>query len=114
MSETNINSFNNELIENTNNNINIIPLKNNSENAINSGSNENVNIIDENKAKIIFFYSQYKNLCYKYGVENNRKNRLDIIIKKVKIKIFKAIHDILKYCLNIHHHINLFNTKIYY
>ena len=103
MSETNINSFNNELIENTNNNINIIPLKNNSENAINSGSNEDVNIIDENKAKIIFFYSQYKNLCFKYGVENNRKNRLDIIIKKVKIKIFKAIHDILKYCLNIHH-----------
>ena len=111
MSETNINSFNNELIENTNNNINIIPLKNNSENAINSGSNKNVNLIDENKAKIIFFYSQYKNLCYKYGVENNRKNRLDIIIKKVKIKIFKAIHDILKYCLNIHHHINRLTQK---
>lgn len=103
MSEDIINSFNNELIEKTNNNINIVSSKKNSENAINFGSNENVNLIDENKAKIIFFYSQYKNLCYKYGVENNRKNRIDIIIKKVKIKIFKAIHDILKYCLNIHH-----------
>ena len=42
-------------------------------------------------------------MCYKHGVENIRKNRIDIIMKKVKIKIFKAIHEILKYCLNIHH-----------
>ena len=103
MSETNINSSNNELIENTNNNINMINIRNNSENVINNDSNENVNIIDENKSKIIFFYSQYKYLCYKHGVENIRKNRIDIIMKKVKIKIFKAIHEILKFCLNIHH-----------
>ena len=103
MSETNINSFNNELIENTNKNIYMINTQNNSENSINNDSNENLNLIDENKAKIIFFYSQYKYLCYKHGVENIRKNRIDIIMKKVKIKIFKAIHDILKYCLNIHH-----------
>ena len=103
MSETNINSFNNELIEKTKNNINIINTQNNSENSINNVSNENLNLIDENKAKIIFFYSQYKYLCYKHGVENIRKNRIDIIMKKVKIKIFKAIHEILKYCLNIHH-----------
>ena len=103
MSETNINSSNNELIENTNNNLNMINIRNNSENVINNDSNENVNIIDENKSKIIFFYSQYKYLCYKHGVENIRKNRIDIIMKKVKIKIFKAIHEILKFCLNIHH-----------
>ena len=103
MSETNINSSNNELIENTNNNLNAINIRNNSENVINNDSNENVNIIDENKSKIIFFYSQYKYLCYKHGVENIRKNRIDIIMKKVKIKIFKAIHEILKFCLNIHH-----------
>ena len=103
MSETNINSFNNELIENTNKNIYVINTQNNSENSINNVSNENLNLIDENKAKIIFFYSQYKYLCYKHGVENIRKNRIDIIMKKVKIKIFKAIHEILKYCLNIHH-----------
>ena len=103
MSETNINSSNNELIENTNNNLNMINIRNNSENVINNDSNENVNIINENKSKIIFFYSQYKYLCYKHGVENIRKNRIDIIMKKVKIKIFKAIHEILKFCLNIHH-----------
>ena len=103
MSETNINSFNNELIENTNKNTYMINTQNNSENSINNDSNENLNLIDENKAKIIFFYSQYKYLCYKHGVENIRKNRIDIIMKKVKIKIFKAIHEILKYCLNIHH-----------
>ena len=103
MSETNINSSNNELIENTNNNLNMINIRNNSENVINNDCNENVNIIDENKSKIIFFYSQYKYLCYKHGVENIRKNRIDIIMKKVKIKIFKAIHEILKFCLNIHH-----------
>ena len=103
MSETNINSSKNELIENTNNNLNMINIRNNSENVINNDSNENVNIIDENKSKIIFFYSQYKYLCYKHGVENIRKNRIDIIMKQVKIKIFKAIHEILKFCLNIHH-----------
>jgi hypothetical protein len=103
MSETNINSSKNELIENTNNNLNMINIRNNSENVINNDSNENVNIINENKSKIIFFYSQYKYLCYKHGVENIRKNRIDIIMKKVKIKIFKAIHEILKFCLNIHH-----------
>ena len=103
MSETNLNSFNNELIENTNNNTNMINTQNNSQNIINNESNENLNLIDENKAKIIFFYSQYKYLCYKHGVENIRKNRIDIIMKKVKIKIFKAIHEIFKYCLNIHH-----------
>ena len=103
MSETNINSFNNELIEKTKNNINIINTQNNSDKTINDNNNENLILIDENKTKMIFFYSQYKYLCDKHGVENIRKNRIDIIMKKVKIKIFKAIHEILKYCLNIHH-----------
>ena len=103
MSETNINSFNNELIEKTKNNINIINTQNNSDKTINNNNNENLILIDENKTKMIFFYSQYKYLCDKHGVENIRKNRIDIIMKKVKIKIFKAIHEILKYCLNIHH-----------
>ena len=103
MSETNINSFNNELIEKTKNNINIINTQINSDKTINNNNNENLILIDENKTKMIFFYSQYKYLCDKHGVENIRKNRIDIIMKKVKIKIFKAIHEILKYCLNIHH-----------
>ena len=57
--------------------------------------------IDENKKKILSFYSKFKYLCCKYKVENIRKNHIDIIIKKVKIKLFKGIHEVLKYCLNI-------------
>ena len=60
---------------------------------------ENFNFIDENKKKILSFYSKFKYLCCKYKVENIRKNHIDIIIKKVKIKLFKGIHDVLKYCL---------------
>ena len=62
---------------------------------------ENFNFIDENKKKILSFYSKFKYLCCKYKVENIRKNHIDIIIKKVKIKLFKGIHDVLKYCLKI-------------
>ena len=62
---------------------------------------ENFNFIDENKKKILSFYSKFKYLCCKYKVDNIRKNHIDIIIKKVKIKLFKGIHDVLKYCLKI-------------
>ena len=57
--------------------------------------------IDENKKKILSFYSKFKYLCCKYKIDNLRKNHIDIIIKKVKIKLFKGIHEVLKYCLNI-------------
>ena len=57
--------------------------------------------IDENKKKILSFYSKFKYLCCKYKIDNLRKNHIDIIIKKVKIKLFKGIHETLKYCLNI-------------
>ena len=103
MSNFNINSFNNELIEGISNNPNVINSQMKQENGPNSQSIRIVNLIDENKAKNIFFYSKYKYLCYKYGIENIRKNHIDIIIKKVKIKIFKNIHKILKFCLKINH-----------
>lgn len=102
MSKSNINSFNNELIEKENNKVTKTNPQNNIENSLNLRSGDIVDLIDENKEKIIFFYSKYKYLCHKYGVENNRKNRIDILLKKVKIKIFKSIHEVLKYCLNIH------------
>ena len=57
--------------------------------------------IDENKKKILSFYSKFKYLCYKYKIDNIRKKHIDIIIKKVKIKLFKGIQESLKYCLNI-------------
>ena len=103
MSNFNINSFNNELIEGISNNPNVINSQMKQENGPISQSIRIVNLIDENKAKNIFFYSKYKYLCYKYGIENIRKNHIDIIIKKVKIKIFKNIHKILKFCLKINH-----------
>ena len=103
MSNFNNNSFNNELIEGISNNPNVINSQMKQENGPNSQSIRIVNLIDENKAKNIFFYSKYKYLCYKYGIENIRKNHIDIIIKKVKIKIFKNIHKILKFCLKINH-----------
>jgi len=103
MSNGIINSFDNELIEGLRNNPNMINSQNKQEDAPNSQGNQIVNLIDENKAKNIFFYSKYKYLCCKYGIENIRKNRIDIIIKKVKIKIFKNIHKILKFCLKINH-----------
>lgn len=103
MSNGIINSFDNELIEGLSNNSNMIDSQLKHETNPNSQNNQIVNYIDENKAKNIFFYSKYKYLCYKYGVENIRKNRIDIIIKKVKIKIFKNIHKILKYCLKLNH-----------
>ena len=62
---------------------------------------ENINYIEENKNKIIFFYSKFKYLCCKYKIDNIRKNHIDVIIKKVKIKLFKGIHEAIKYCLNI-------------
>ena len=51
--------------------------------------------IDENKKKILSFYSKFKYLCCKYKIDNLRKNHIDIIIKKVKIKLFKGIHEVI-------------------
>ena len=73
MSKNNINSFTDELIEVKNLNPEIIDIKNKSENALNNQSNTNKNFIDENKSKIIFFYSKYKYLCCNYGVKKNQK-----------------------------------------
>jgi hypothetical protein len=92
-----INELNTEDIQNTNfnegeNNPKLISL---------SEEKEKYNLIDENKKKIISFYSKFKYLCCKYKIDNIRKNHIDIIIKKVKIKLFKDIHEALKFCLNI-------------
>ena len=84
--------------ENQNQNSNII---NNSGIITSFQEEEKYNLIDQNKNKIISFYSKFKYLCCKYKIDNLRKNHIDIIIKKVKIKLFKGIHESIKYCLNI-------------
>lgn len=58
-------------------------------------------LVDIEKNKIISLYSTFKYLKEKYGVKNMRKNRIDCIIKKVKSKFFKAIHETIKYCVNL-------------
>ena len=62
---------------------------------------EKYNLVEENKKKIIFFYSKFKYLCCKHKMGNLRKNHIDILVKKVKIKLFKGIHEAIKFCLNI-------------
>ena len=93
-------SFKNEFLSiKQNPNINI--SENNSEINKLYLEKEKYNLIDENKKKIIYFYLKFKYLCCKYKISNLRKNHIDIFIKKVKIKVFKGIHEALKYCLNI-------------
>ena len=75
--------------------------KDNSGDALSYPEEEKYDLIKENKNKIISFYSKFKYLCCKYKIDNIRKNHIDIIIKKVKIKLFKGIHESLKYCLNV-------------
>jgi len=58
-------------------------------------------LVDSEQNKIISLYSTFKYLKEKYGVKNMRKNRIDCIIKKVKSKFFKAIHETIKYCVNL-------------
>ena len=59
-------------------------------------------LVDSDNNKIISLYSTFKFLKEKYGLKNTRKNRIDCIIKKVKTKYLKAIHESIKYCVNMY------------
>ena len=61
-------------------------------------------LVDIDQNKIISLYSTFKYLKRKYGLKNERKNRIDCIIKKVKTKYIKAIHEAIKYCVNLYIH----------
>ena len=61
-------------------------------------------LVDIEQNKIISLYSTFKYLKEKYGLKNKRKNRIDCIIKKVKTKYINAIHDSIKYCVNLYIH----------
>ena len=62
-------------------------------------------LVNRNKNKIISLYSIFKCLKEKYGLKNTRKNRINCIIKKVKTKYIKSIHEAIKYCINLYIHI---------
>ena len=58
-------------------------------------------LVDSDNNRIISLYSTFKFLKEKYGLKNTRKNRIDCIIKKVKTKYLQAIHEAIKYCVNL-------------
>ena len=58
-------------------------------------------LVDKEKNEIISLYSTFKYIKEKYNIKNSRKNRIDCIIKKVKTKYMNAIHEAIKYCVNI-------------
>ena len=58
-------------------------------------------LVDKEKKEIISLYSTFKYLKEKYGIENSRKNRMDCLIKKIKTKYINAIHEAIKYCVNL-------------
>jgi hypothetical protein len=58
-------------------------------------------LVDKENKEIISLYSTFKYLKEKYGIENSRKNRMDCLIKKIKTKYINAIHEAIKYCVNL-------------
>ena len=61
-------------------------------------------LVDSDNNQIISLYSTFKYLKEKLGLKNTRKNRIDCIIKKVKTRYIKAIHESIKYCVNLYIH----------
>ena len=59
-------------------------------------------LVDKNQNRIISLYSTFKFLRAKYKLENSRKNQIDCLIKKVKTKFIKALHEAIKYCVNLY------------
>lgn len=47
------------------------------------------------------FYFKFKCLRCQYNLNNSRKNNIDCLVKKIKTKFFKALHEGVKSCLNL-------------
>ena len=58
-------------------------------------------LVDQEKKEIVSLYSTFKYLKEKYNIKNSRKNRIDCIVKKIKTKYLNAIHEAIKYCVNL-------------
>ena len=58
-------------------------------------------LVDQEKKEIVSLYSTFKYLKEKYNIKNSRKNRMDCIVKKIKTKYLNAIHEAIKYCVNL-------------
>lgn len=58
-------------------------------------------LVDTTNGKIILFYSKFKYLRKKYGLENIRKTQIDSLAKKVKSKFILSLHEIMRQSLNL-------------
>ena len=47
------------------------------------------------------FYFKFKFLRSQYKLNNSRRNNIDCLVKKIKTKFFKALHEVVKSCLNL-------------
>lgn len=47
------------------------------------------------------FHKQFQELKTQLNVQNTRKTHIDSLLKKIKSKCLKAIHEVLKNCLNL-------------
>ena len=61
-------------------------------------------LVDSEQKKVLSLYSTFRYLKVKYQLKNKRKNRIDCLVKKVKTKFLKAIHETIKYCVNLYVH----------
>lgn len=61
-------------------------------------------LVDKSQNKMVSLYSTFKYLRNKYNLENSRKNQIDCLVKKVKTKFIKALHEAIKYCVNLYIH----------
>ena len=67
-----------------------------------SSISHDYNYFHDNEETIIMpFYFKFKCLRCHYKLGNSRKNHIDSIIKKIKTKFYKALHEGLKSCINL-------------
>lgn len=66
--------------------------------------NDGKSFTDINQNQMVSLYSTFKYLRNKYNLENSRKNQIDCLVKKVKTKFLKALHEAIKYCVNLYIH----------
>lgn len=69
--------------------------------SLSNTENEDTSVSKENKKITRSFHSRFTTLKQSLEVGNSRKTHLDSLLKKAKSKCLKAIHEVLKNCLNL-------------
>ena len=68
-----------------------------------SHSHHHINVNKPSKSKRLTktFHKQFQELKTQLNIQNTRKTHIDSLLKKIKSKCLKAIHEVLKNCLNL-------------